>query len=135
MQCRFLVGYLLVNCNQKCCWHMPTNTKTFVKLDCKILKRPRARHHSYVKRSGKPRHSKSTCPGFNVSFQLRNFGVFLKACFKVFQFLTLRSLNLQRNLAAPVKEFANFLEIVDGAAPCRHRWCTDTYATRRKSRR
>merc|ERR1719199_1502169 len=59
----------------------------------------------------------------------------LQAFLKVLEFLTLLLLNLNGDLARPVKESGDFLEVLHTTATGCHRWRPDAHAARRERRR
>mmetsp|Transcript_123039 Transcript_123039/g.348740 ORF Transcript_123039/g.348740 Transcript_123039/m.348740 type:complete len:218 (+) Transcript_123039:126-779(+) len=71
-------------------------------------------------------------PGLDLGLQGQDVGVALEAGLEVLQLLPLLGLDLHRDLAAPVEEPRDLLEVVERAPPRRHRRGPDAHAARRQ---
>merc|ERR1740121_1120406 len=80
------------------------------------------------------RVAETDCPFLDLSFQCLDVWVCFKAVLEVLEFLALRLLDLERDLAATIEELSNLLEVLRCATACCHRWRADAHAARRQRR-
>merc|ERR1719254_234500 len=71
-------------------------------------------------------------PCLYLLFQHFHISIFFNTRFEIHQFLALLLLNSQRDLATPIEEKSNFLEILIATTSGGHRWCANANTPRRE---